>query len=190
MKTTKKPIPTVRPHEVGKTSDKILLLDVRTPAEFEEAHIPGSHLHPLTELDAEKVKAVMQGKEQCVIVCRSGNRARQAAEKLAAAGLDCLCVLEGGVQAWDSHGLPLNRGRKTISLERQVRIAAGAIVLTGALLAWFVNPAWVALSGFVGAGLIFAGVTDWCGLAIVLARMPWNSRRHPGVVKTCSVQQN
>lgn len=180
--------PTVRPTEVGNNTDNILLLDVRTPAEFEEAHIPGSLLHPLTELDAKKVKEALNGRERCVIVCRSGNRARQAAEKLSAAGLDCLCVLEGGVVEWEKAGLPLNRGRKTISLERQVRIAAGAMVLTGALLAWFVHPAWVALSGFVGAGLIFAGITDWCGLAMVIARMPWNSRRYSGPVTTCSVK--
>jgi len=79
----------------------------------------------------------------------------------------------GGVQAWEAEGLPLNRGRKMMSLERQVRIAAGALVFTGALLGYFVNPAWIALSGFVGAGLVFAGITDTCGIGMLMARMPW-----------------
>lgn len=79
--------------------------------------------------------------------------------------------------AWVEAGLPVDRGTSTvIGLERQVRIAAGAIVLGGVLLAQFVNPALIWLSGFVGAGLIFAGITDWCGMGMLLARMPWNQR--------------
>lgn len=155
----------------------MLFLDVRTPAEFEEAHIDGSALHPLTSLDAGKVKAMAEGKEGCLVVCRSGNRARQAAEKLAAAGVSRVCVLDGGVLAWEAAGMPLKRGAKTMSLERQVRIAAGALVFTGAVLGYFVNPSWIALSGFVGAGLVFAGITDTCGMGMLIARMPWNNRR-------------
>ncbi len=157
--------------------DKALMLDVRTPAEFEEAHIEGSVLHPLTDLNPDKVRSMAEGRENCFVICRSGNRAKQAAEKLAAAGLHNVQVLEGGVQAWESIGLPLNRGQKTMSLERQVRIAAGFLVLCGVILAYFVNPAWIALSGFVGAGLIFAGITDTCGMGMIIARMPWNNRR-------------
>jgi rhodanese-related sulfurtransferase len=127
-------------------------------------------------LDADEVAKLAAGKDQCILVCRSGNRARQAAEKLKMSGLASLCILDGGVQAWEGEGLPLNRGRKMMSLERQVRIAAGALVFTGALLGYFVNPAWIALSGFVGAGLIFAGITDTCGTGMLIARMPWNNR--------------
>lgn len=156
--------------------DKALLLDVRTPAEFEEAHIEGSILHPLTELDAHQVRSLAAGRESCLVICRSGNRAKQAAEKLTAAGLTDVQVLEGGVQAWEAAGLPLQRGRKTMSLERQVRIAAGALVFCGAVLGYFVNPAWIALSAFVGAGLVFAGLTDTCGMGMLIARMPWNTR--------------
>ena len=83
--------------------------------------------------------------------------------------------MEGGITAWEQEGLPLVRGRKAISLERQVRIAAGSLVFAGAILGYLVNPVWIALSGFVGAGLVFAGVTDTCGMAMVLARMPWNN---------------
>ncbi len=154
----------------------LLFLDVRTPAEFEEAHIEGSFLHSLTDLDPEKVRSLAVGRAGCLVICRSGNRAKQAAEKLAAAGIEPVQVLDGGVQAWEAAGLPLRRGKKTMSLERQVRIAAGFLVFTGAVLGYFVNPAWIALSGFVGAGLMFAGITDTCGMGMLIARMPWNTR--------------
>jgi hypothetical protein len=84
--------------------------------------------------------------------------------------------MEGGMQAWESAGLEVIKGRRTISLERQVRIAAGALVFFGSALGYFVNPAWIGLSAFVGGGLVFAGVTDTCGMAMILARMPWNNR--------------
>lgn len=162
--------------EAHEGRDKVFLLDVRTPAEFEEAHIEGAVLFPLTGLDAERVRELAARREACVVICRSGNRARQAAEKLVAAGMEDVRVLAGGVQAWEAAGLPLRRGKKTMSLERQVRIAAGFLVFCGAVLGYFVNPAWIALSAFVGAGLVFAGITDTCGMGMVIARMPWNTR--------------
>jgi rhodanese-related sulfurtransferase len=82
--------------------------------------------------------------------------------------------VEGGTQAWVDAGLPVVRGKKSISLERQVRIAAGSLVLLGAALAWLVHPGFVGLSAVVGAGLLFAGLTDSCAMGMVLARMPWN----------------
>jgi len=177
MTTEKIDIAMIPAEEARENQNKSLLLDVRTPAEFEEVHIEGSVLHTLSGLDAGEVKSLAEGKENCLLICRSGNRARQAAEKLAAAGLKSVGVLSGGVQAWEEAGLPLNRGQKTMSLERQVRIAAGTLVFVGAVLGYFVNPAWIALSGFVGAGLVFAGVTDTCGMGMLIARMPWNNRR-------------
>jgi rhodanese-related sulfurtransferase len=164
-----------------------LLLDVRTPAEFEEVHAPGAVLHPLTELNTERVKELASGKRACVVICRSGGRARQAAEKLAASGLTGVHVMTGGMQAWESEGLPVNRGQKTISLERQVRIAAGALVFVGSVLGYAVSPTWIALSAFVGAGLVFAGVTDTCGLGMVIARMPWNTRKGGQKPSCCSM---
>ncbi len=151
-------------------------MDVRTPAEYEEIHIPGSVLHPLSDLNASAIASAAQGKQRCILVCRSGNRARQAADKLKTAGLPSLEVLEGGVTAWESSGKPVLRGRKTISLERQVRIAAGSLVVLGLLLGWLVNPGFIAISAFVGCGLIFAGITDWCGMALLIAKAPWNQR--------------
>lgn len=151
-----------------------VLLDVRTPLEHSEIHLPGSRLVPLDELDPAAVAREHGAASACVLICRTGNRAGQAAEKLVAAGMTNLHILEGGMLAWAEAGLPANRGAKVMSLERQVRIAAGAIVLGGVLLAQFVNPAFIWLSGFVGAGLIFAGVTDWCGMGMLIAKAPWN----------------
>ncbi len=159
-----------------RSGKKISLIDVRTPAEFGEIHIAGSTLMPLDRLDPAAVKAASVSADQCVLICRSGKRADQAFQKLAAAGCDKLVILEGGVSAWDSAGLPVNRGQKAISLERQVRIAAGLLVLTGVALGTWVHPGFYGLSAFVGAGLTFAGITDWCGMAMVLAKMPWNQR--------------
>ena len=89
------------------------------------------------------------------------------------------CVVEGGTKAWAAAGLPVTCGKGVISVERQVRIAAGLLLLTGAALAWFIHPAYVAISAFVGAGLTFAGITDWCGMGLLLARMPWNNVTKP-----------
>jgi hypothetical protein len=82
--------------------------------------------------------------------------------------------VEGGTQAWAQAALPVVRGKKAISLERQVRIAAGSLVLIGSLLSYFAHPYWIALPAFVGAGLLFSGITDTCGMGMLLARMPWN----------------
>lgn len=131
---------------------------------------------PLDQLNPEAVKQAAVGADQCVLVCRSGKRADQALRQLAAAGCENLAVLDGGVNAWNEAGLPVNRGAKALSLERQVRIGAGFLVLTGVALGAWVHPAFFGLSAFVGAGLMFAGITDWCGMALVLAKMPWNRR--------------
>lgn len=155
---------------------RITLIDVRTPAEHGEVHIADANLMPLDRLDPAAVKAAAGQAEQCVLVCRSGKRAEQAFQKLQAAGCGNLAILDGGVDAWESAGLPVNRGEKAISLERQVRIAAGLLVLTGVILGTTVHPGFYGISAFVGAGLTFAGITDWCGMAMLLAKMPWNQR--------------
>jgi rhodanese-related sulfurtransferase len=158
-------------------SDKtIALIDVRTPAEYGEVHIEGSQLMPLDRLDPAAVKATAEGADQCVILCRSGKRAEQAYQKLAAAGCGNIAVLDGGVSAWESAGLPVKRGQKAMSLERQVRVAAGSLVLLGVVLGTWAHPGFYGISAFVGAGLVFAGLTDWCGMAMLLAKMPWNQR--------------
>lgn len=176
MTSANSSLPRLTPSQAQQNLSNALLLDVRTPGEFTSAHIAGSILHPLDQLDPAAVRQLADGKQAILVICQSGKRATQAAEKLQSAGLTNITVLEGGVSAWESAGLPLERGQGVISLERQVRIAAGTLVLTGALLGFFVNTNWIALSGFVGAGLIFAGITDTCGMGLLLARMPWNQR--------------
>ena len=164
--------------EFRKNSEPVELVDVRTPAEFEEVHAEASINIPLDELTADAISR-RNGKE-VLVICQSGNRAKLACEKLIKAGREDVAVVEGGMQAWLDAGLPVVRGRKTMSLERQVRIAAGAIVLTGVVLAQFVHPALMWVSGFVGAGLMFAGITDTCGMGMLIAKMPWNRRPKSG----------
>jgi rhodanese-related sulfurtransferase len=149
-----------------------LIVDVRTPVEFTEVHIPQAVNHPLDQLNGLPGVA----KDQPIyLVCRSGTRASLAAQQLKEGGFTQTQVLEGGTLAWIKAGLPVERGQtRVISLERQVRIGAGTLVLTGVLLGTFVHPGFFILSGFVGGGLIFAGITDWCGMGLLLAKAPWN----------------
>ena len=113
--------------------------------------------------------------EPLYVICQSGGRAAKAVEQFHAAGFSNVVSVEGGTTAWETGRAAGRRGRaRSISLERQVRIGAGSLVLLGVLLGWLVHPAFFALSAFVGAGLVFAGVTDWCGMGMLLARMPWN----------------
>lgn len=157
-------------------SGKVDLIDVRTPVEFREVHVENARNVPLDELDPAAVVKARNGsqEEPLYLICRSGSRGRQACEKFIAAGYTNVINVEGGTLACVESGLPVVRGKKAISLERQVRIAAGSLVLLGALLAWLVHPAFIGLSAFVGAGLVFAGITDTCGMGLLLARMPWN----------------
>jgi len=165
----------VSPNEVSqlRTEADAVLLDVRTPMEHREVHIDGCRLVPLDALDPAALAGELAGKKT-VLVCRSGTRAKQAAAQLEAAGCRDVAVMEGGMQAWQAAGLPVARGQKAMSLERQVRVAAGLMVVAGVVLGTWVHPVFYALSAFVGAGLVFAGLTDWCGLALLLAKAPWN----------------
>jgi rhodanese-related sulfurtransferase len=153
------------------------LLDVRTPAEHAEIHVADAHLLPLDRLDGQTLCALDGFRRDLPVylLCRSGHRAKRAATQLEKEGFTQCVVVDGGIEAWASAGLPVVRGpRKVISLERQVRIAAGSIVLAGLALGAWVHPVLYGLSAFVGAGLVFAGISDWCGMALILARMPWN----------------
>jgi rhodanese-related sulfurtransferase len=151
------------------------LLDVRTPVEFAEVHVPQARNVPLDQLQPHALN--IQTEQPVYILCRSGQRAAKAAEKLSRDGFAQPVVVAGGTLAWIDARLPVTRGRsKVISLERQVRIAAGSLVLTGAALGWLVHPGFFGLSAFVGAGLVFAGLTDFCGMGLLLAKLPWNRR--------------
>jgi len=152
------------------------LLDVRTPGEFATAHVPGAKLMPLDELDcADFAKQQGDAGRPVYVLCQSGGRARRAIEKFQRAGFDGCVLVEGGTQAWIDAGLPVNRGEsKVMPLMRQVQIAVGSISAIGAALALLVNPKFALIPLATGCGLLFAGVTGFCGLALVLAKMPWN----------------
>jgi rhodanese-related sulfurtransferase len=151
------------------------VIDVRTPVEFAEVHINQAQSIPLDEL---KPGSLPLPKDQPVyLLCRSGQRATKAAEKFSRDGFTQPIVVEGGTLAWIDANLPVTRGTaKVMSLERQVRIVAGAIVFIGVVLAQLVDHRFIWLSGFVGAGLVFAGLSDFCGMGLLLAKMPWNRR--------------
>lgn len=151
----------------------VRLLDVRTPGEFESVHIPGSYNVPV-DLLAEHAGQMQAVQTPVVLVCQSGRRAQQADTLLRTAGLRNVHVLDGGMKAWLDAGLPVTRGTPRMSLERQVRIAAGLLAGTGGFLALFVSPWFAAIPAFVGSGLVFAGVTDTCAMGMLLAKLPYN----------------
>lgn len=152
------------------------LIDVRTPVEFREVRAVFARNVPLDALDPQRVMEERNGtaEDPLYVICRSGARAAQACQRFIDAGYTNVVNVEGGTQAWDESGLPVVRGKKAISLERQVRIAAGLLVLVGAVLGYFVHPYYLGISAFVGAGLTFAGITDTCAMGMLIARMSWN----------------
>ena len=153
-------------------ADPMQLVDVREDAEFANGRIPGARLLPLGELDRRV--AELDRSRPVVCVCASGKRSVQAMEKLAALGFDEVHQLDGGLMAWKQARFALEKDeRAPWALERQVRFAAGLLVLAGLGLS-LVWPAAIGLSWFVATGLVFAGVTDWCGMGLLLAKMPWN----------------
>jgi len=159
--------------------EKLTLIDVRTPAEFGDVHVDFARNIPLDRLDSKAVGAIA-GEGPVYLICKSGGRSQKACEKLVAAGLEGVVSVEGGTDACVDAGLPVVRGRKVMSLERQVRIAAGMLVATGAALAGLApDPTWqkigIGLAAFVGCGLVFAGITDSCAMGMLIARMPWNT---------------
>jgi rhodanese-related sulfurtransferase len=167
------PITSLSPQAVA-GSDNCVLLDVRTAVEHREVQIEGSRNIPLEQLNPEAVREEFAG-QRVILVCRSGQRAEHAAKKLAAAGSMDLFVLRGGLQAWEATGLPVIRGQGVMALDRQVRIAIGILVLAGWALGQWVHPGFFGICAFMGAGLIFSGLTNFCGLALLLARAPWNT---------------
>jgi rhodanese-related sulfurtransferase len=154
-----------------------ILLDVRTPAEFTGRHAVGARNIPLDGIASKALNGehALSKDQPICILCEKGGRAAIAAEQLLAEGYLDVHVVEGGTQGWVAAGLPvISSGRKAISIERQVRIGAGMLVILGIAGGLLIHPSIFALSGFVGAGLVFAGITDWCGMGLLLARAPWN----------------
>ena len=164
---------------IYREKEKLTIIDVRSPLEFKSEWLAGALNIPLDILSCEGVTSQLEAQKAIdntvYLLCKGGKRAQMAAEKLAKLDQDIVCI-EGGMDALRADsGLPISQDKGAgISLERQVRIAAGGLVLTGLILGSLIHPTAYLLSGFVGAGLMFAGITDWCGMGLLLAKMPWN----------------
>jgi len=166
-------LPIITPGQAKRlASEGATIIDVRDAEEFAREHIPGARNVPLSVL------AKLDGLRGPILFhCRAGRRTADNAAKLAeAAGCEAY-IVEGGIEGWKQAGLPVAIDRsRPIEMNRQVMIAAGSIVLVGVLLGALLAPQFYALSGLIGAGLIFAGLSGWCGMARLLALMPWNRR--------------
>lgn len=164
-----------------------LILDVRTDIEHRASALKQPHVHvPLDQLDARAFVAAHQldGTMPLYILCRAGARAAKAAQAFYAAGFENVHVIDGGILNCEACGVPL-KNTQVISLERQVRIAAGSFILLGTLLGTFVTPWFYLVPAFCGIGLIVAGLTEWCGMAMLLARAPWNRKDAAVAQKVC-----
>ena len=163
-------------NEMLNTGGECQVIDVREFSEFDSERVADAQFMPFSNF--EKHAEEIDHSKPVYLMCRSGNRAKQAAERLAKKGFTNVHVVEGGMVAWSEAGLPVVKGKSKVwSLERQVRFVAGLLVVLGAILSLAVHPYFIALSAFVGAGLVFAAVTDTCGMAMILARMPWNQQK-------------
>jgi len=154
-------------------ADAPRVIDVRTPAEFETAHIPGSYNVPLHLLREHSAEIAGHLEQDVVLVCRSGMRAAQAEQTLVGVGLPNVHLLEGGITAWQQHDAPVTRGRARWDIERQVRLVAGTIVLV-AVMGGLLLPGLQFLAAAVGAGLAIAALTNTCAMGILLAKLPYN----------------
>ena len=156
--------------------ETVELIDVRTPLEFREVHAVLARNVPLDRLKPNEIASERNGSADLplYVICKSGSRGAKAAQAFVDAGHCNVVNVEGGTEAWAAAGLPVNRGKKAMSLERQVRLVAGFIVLVGALLGIVVHPYFAGIAAFVGAGLMFAAITDTCAMGMLIAKMPWN----------------
>ncbi|MGJ8678436.1 MAG: rhodanese-like domain-containing protein [Akkermansiaceae bacterium] len=151
------------------------IIDVRTSAERKSLHILGSSFHCLDSLNPEEISKLDM--KEIYLLCHAGARAEKAREKISQTGIKnmpAMQVISGGIASWKSENCPVVENTSVMSLERQVRIAAGGLVFIGAMLALLINTNWLFLPAFVGAGLVFAGITNTCGMGMIIAKMPWN----------------
>jgi rhodanese-related sulfurtransferase len=155
---------------------RAILVDIREADEFARSHIIGAQSQPLSTW--EKAHLSVDPDADVIFTCRSGMRTAGACDRLAARVSGDAFVLEGGLDAWAKAGLPVaTNADAPMEIMRQVQIAAGSLVLIGVVLGFLVSPIWFGLSGFVGAGLTFAGISRFCGMARVLMLAPWNRVR-------------
>jgi len=171
-------LPVITPAEARRRLDdgSAMLVDIREPLEHAREAIPGATSCPLSRLDRETLSTLAGGNTPVIIFhCQGGRRTSDNADRLRACSLPEAYVLEGGLAGWKSAGYPTRIDRtRPIELQRQVQIAAGSLILLGLLLAWMVSPLFIGLTAFVGLGLVFAGLSGWCGMARLLAVLPWN----------------
>ena len=157
---------------VDQKKDNSICIDVRTPKEFRSMAVEGFENIPLNKLDSNKVNNY----KNVFIICASGNRSVTAAKRLTESGLKDVYSISGGVTSWKRQGNPvIGSGKSVISIMRQVQIIVGIGVLSGIVGSFYSDPAWIGLSAFFGAGMLFSGLTGFCGMAIVLEKLPWNS---------------
>ncbi|KUL26911.1 rhodanese-like domain-containing protein [Actinoplanes awajinensis] len=159
--------------ELLATRGGVRILDVRTPGEFETAHIPGAYNVPLDLLREHGTEFRTHLDDQVVLVCRSGARAIQAGQTLAEAGLPNVKILNGGMTAWQQTDAPVNHGRTRWDLERQVRLVAGLIVASS-VLGSLLLPGLQWIAALMGAGLTVAALTNTCAMGMLLAKLPYN----------------
>ncbi len=176
-------------HRLVAAGEGIELLDVRTQPEYDAEHVACARLLPLDQLD---VGAFLRGRggsdRPLYIICQSGMRAGKAVEQFKQAGFQRCVFVEGGTQAWIEAGFPVERGEaKVLPLIRQVQIVIGLCTAAGAALALWVNPmfAWIPL--FMGGGVLMAGLTGHCPLAMLVAKLPWNGRTSCSSSSCCNV---
>lgn len=169
----------------------IELVDVRTPLEFREVHVDFARNVPLDRLDPKQVMADRKENEEAplYLICKSGSRGQMACDKFRKVGFENVINVEGGTSACEDAGFTMIRGKKAVSLERQVRIAAGILIVLGVALGFLVHPGFHLLAGFVGAGLTFAGITDTCAMGMLIAKMPWNQVSNTCEVDTAAISE-
>lgn len=158
---------------------KLRLVDVRSPAEFRSVHATVATNLPLDRVAPAAVESALgptTTENPIYVICKAGGRSRKACELLDSGGMTNIVNVEGGTDAWIAAGLPVERGAATIPVDGQVRLLMGGLIALGAILAATAHPAWIWLSGALGAALVISGVTGWCGIAVVMAKMPWNQR--------------
>lgn len=154
----------------------VTLVDIREPDEFAREHIAGATSMPLSQI--ENARIAVQPEGMVVFHCRSGMRTSANCERLASRVVGAAYLLDGGLDAWKAAGLEVVANRKApLELNRQVQITIGVLMLAGVALTLLVDPVFIAAPAFLGAGLLFAGLSGWCGMARLLAFAPWNARR-------------
>ena len=168
---------TVAPAELTRRlseDPELMIVDVRTPGEFETTHIHGSYNVPLDLLTEHTADLAERMHDHVVLVCQSGARAGKACSALHEAGFDAVDVLEGGIAAYQAAGGTVVRRGTRWAMDRQVRMTAGSLVLLGTLAGQLIHPRLGLLAGAIGAGLTYSALSDSCAMASVLSKMPWN----------------